>query len=135
MKIQHNRIAYLAPIVICLLFILGGIGGLISPGSQVESPALALFGLLVLVACISLCCWINYKTNTLELKKGLVQGKRGWIKKITLSTAVSNISYCEYTEFLCFNKIRINALTGTYIFKNMSDAEEFVDMINEVQGG
>lgn len=134
MKIQHNRIAYLVPIVICFLFIFGGLGGLISSDTQAESPALTLVGLLVLVACVSVCCWINYKTNTLELKKGLVQGKRGWIKKVTLSTAVSNISYCEYTKFLCFNKIRINAITGTYIFKNMTDAEEFVDMVNEVQG-
>lgn len=59
-----------------------------------------------------------------------------WIELLTESGYYSGekIQYCEYTSFLFFNKIRINAITGQYTYKDMCKAAVFVDYVNQQMG-
>lgn len=103
------------------------IGGLTNLGDD-SAIAMIIAGLI-----IAGLCWVDRETSTLELKDGFITGREGLIKKRKLSSSVSKIQYCEYTSFLLFNKISINAITGQYEFKNMTNARAFVDTINLVQ--
>jgi hypothetical protein len=78
--------------------------------------------------CAALCV-VEWQTTTLEVNDGLIMGRCGLIKKRTLSSPMSKIQYCEYTTFLCFNKIRINCISGQFTYKNMKGAKQFVDLV------
>ena len=121
MKIRQNFIlAYFLPLLIALFFFIAGI-------SDKETAApFFIIGLLIVAVCI-----LEWRTTTLELKDGLIVGHSGIIKRQTLTSPLSKIHYCEYTTFLCFNKIRINAVTGQYTYKNMRNAAQFVDTVNK----
>lgn len=121
MKIRHNIVTYVIPLffVVCLL-----VGGVAEPSES--GTAMIVTGFVILAAVA-----IHWLTTSLEVKDGLIAGRTGLIKKQRLSSALSKIQYCEYTHFLCFNKIRINAITGQYTFKNMSHADKFADMVNK----
>lgn len=121
MKIRQNFIlAYFLPLLIALFFFVAGI-----TDRETAAPFLIL-GLLIVAICI-----LEWRTTTLELKDGLIVGHSGIIKRQILTSPLSKIQYCEYTTFLCFNKIRINAITGQYTYKNMGNAKEFVDAVNK----
>jgi len=121
MKTRHNFVAYIFPTILIIM----SIAASTDPEIGYRSIISALL-ILVLVA-------INYFTVSLEIDGGVVKGRKGLIKKTVLSTPIKNISYCELTTFLIFNKIKINAITGHYEFKNMKNAKEFVDMVNNRQ--
>lgn len=118
MKIKQNFIlAYLVPLLIALFCVIGGISE--------KSASVVIFGLIIVVLCL-----ISWNTTTLEIKDGFIMGHSGLIKKRTLSSPLAKIQYCEYTTFLCFNKISINCITGQYDFKNMSKAKPFVELVH-----
>ena len=114
MKIRKNIVGYIIPLFLALLCFVGGIGEKDDAGT----------------AMVVAWCGLNWLTTSLEVKNGLITGRTGLIKKQRLSSPVSKIQYCEYKHFLCFNTIRINAITGQYTFKNMSNASAFVDGVN-----
>lgn len=120
MKIRKNIVGYTIPLFLALVFFIGGIGEKDDAGTAMVVTA------LIIVAW----CGLNWLTTSLEVKDGLITGRTGLIKKQRLSSPVSKIQYCEYKHFLCFNTIRINAITGQYTFKNMSNASAFVDGVN-----
>ena len=121
MKIRQNFIlAYFLPLLIALFFFIAGIS------DRETAVTFIIIGLLIVAICI-----LEWRTTTLEMKDGLIVGHTGIIKRQRLTSPLSKIQYCEYTTFLCFNKIRINAITGQYTFKNMSNAQDFVDAINK----
>lgn len=122
MKIRQNFVlAYFIPLII-VFFALITIP-LYESASQVSS--VLFIALIILGLCV-----LEWRTTTLEINNGLIVGHTGLIKKQTLSSPVSKIQYCEYTRFLFFNKIRLNAITGQYTFKNMSQAAKFVNLVN-----
>lgn len=122
MKIRQNFIlAYLIPLVI-VFFDLAMIPSYKSSGQ-------VTFAIILALVILGLCV-LEWRTTTLEINNGLIVGHVGLIKKKTLSSPVSKIQYCEYTTFLFFNKIRLNAITGQYTFKNMSQAAKFVELVN-----
>lgn len=124
MKIKHSFVRYLIPGFFCIMLVIGGLTNL----GDDSAIAMIIAGLI-----IAGLCWVDRETSTLELKDGFITGREGLIKKRKLSSSVSKIQYCEYTSFLLFNKISINAITGQYEFKNMTNARAFVDTINLVQ--
>lgn len=121
MKIKHNLICYIIPAFFSLVLI---VGGLTNWG---DDSATVMVATGIVIAAL---CWVNRETNTLEVKDGFITGKEGFIKKRKLSSPLSKVQYCEFTEFLFFNKISINAITGQYEFKNMKNAQEFVNTVN-----
>lgn len=121
MKIRHNIVTYIIPLLLALVCFVGGV-----TEPDESGKAMIVVAIIILVAVV-----IHWLTTSLEVKDGLITGRTGLIKKQRLSSALSKIQYCEYTHFLCFNKIRINAITGQYTFKNMSNADKFVDMVNK----
>lgn len=121
MKIRHTIIEYAAPLFLALICFVGGIGDKSDAG----------VAMLVVALVIVAGCGLNWFTTSLEIKNGLITGCTGIIKKQRLSSSISKIQYCEYKHFLCFNTIRINAITGQYTFKNMGNASKFVDMVNK----
>lgn len=122
MKIRQNFIlAYLIPLLI-VFFDLAMIPSYKSSGQ-------VTFAIILALVILGLCV-LEWRTTTLEINNGLIVGHVGLIKKKTLSSPVSKIQYCEYTTFLFFNKIRLNAITGQYTFKNMSQAAKFVELVN-----
>ena len=122
MKIRQNFIlAYLIPLLI-VFFDLAMI-----PSYKSSGPV--TFAIILALVILGLCV-LEWRTTTLEINNGLIVGHVGLIKKKTLSSPVSKIQYCEYTTFLFFNKIRLNAITGQYTFKNMSQAAKFVELVN-----
>lgn len=118
MTIHHNALSYIFPGFLVILLM----GGIITEAEKGEF-IIAAVGIIVL-------CIIHHFHTSLSFKDGLIKGKVGLIKTKTLTSPVGKIQYCEFTKFLCFNQIKINAITGTYSFKNMSHAKEFVDMVN-----
>ena len=94
-----------------------------------KSSGQVTFAIILALVILGLCV-LEWRTTTLEINNGLIVGHVGLIKKKTLSSPVSKIQYCEYTTFLFFNKIRLNAITGQYTFKNMSQAAKFVELVN-----
>ena len=117
MKIRQNFIlAYLIPLILAVLFVITGISG--------KSVGAAIFGLIIAALCV-----VEWQTTTLEVNDGLIMGRCGLIKKRTLSSPMSKIQYCKYTTFLCFNKIRINCISGQFTYKNMKGAKQFVDLV------
>ncbi len=130
MTLKHNRVHYWFPIFLIIMFTMSGLSGLFT---DPEFGVLGFVGVIASVGFIGLLCYINYTTEYLEIDGGVVKGRKGLIKKTVLSTPIKNISYCELTTFLIFNKIKINAITGHYEFKNMKNAKEFVDMVNNRQ--
>ena len=94
-----------------------------------KSSGQVTFAIILALVILGLCV-LEWCTTTLEINNGLIVGHVGLIKKKTLSSPVSKIQYCEYTTFLFFNKIRLNAITGQYTFKNMSQAAKFVELVN-----
>lgn len=121
MKIRHNFVAYIFPTILIIMSI--------AASTDHEMGYMSIISALLTLVLIA----INYFTVSLEIDGGVVKGRKGLIKKTVLSTPIKNISYCELTTFLIFNKIKINAITGHYEFKNMKNAKEFVDMVNNHQ--
>lgn len=121
MKIRHNFVAYIFPAILIVMSI--------AASTDPEIGYRSIIGALLIIGLVA----INYYTVSLEIDGGVVKGRKGLIKKIVLSTPLKNISYCELTTFLIFNKIKINAITGHYEFRNMKNAKEFVDMVNNHQ--
>lgn len=124
MKIRKSAISYIIPFLLALVCFVGGIG----------EPDDAGTAMVVCAVVIVVWCGLNWFCTSLEVKDGLIIGRTGLIKRQKLSSPISKIQYCEYKSFLCFNTIRINAITGQYIFKNMSGASKFVDTVNHEIG-
>ncbi len=119
MKIRQNFIlAYFIPLLIVFLDLI-----------CIPMYDSALPGIFVAVVILGICV-LEWLTTTLEINNGLITGRSGLIKRKTLTSPVAKIQYCEYTTFLFFNKIRLNAITGQYTFKNMSQAAKFVELVN-----
>lgn len=124
MKIRKSIISYTIPFLLALVLFVGGIGERDEAGT-----AMVVCALLIVA-----WCGLNWLSTSLEVKDGLITGRTGLIKKQRLSSSLSKIQYCEYKSFLWFNTVRINAITGQYIFKNMSGASKFVDTVNHEIG-
>lgn len=116
MKIRHNVIHYLWPGFFAFCILLTVLAGEI--------------GNVFLVLVIVLFCVLHRQSRYLALKDNIITGKTGLIKIQKMTSPVNKIQYCSYTQFLCFNKIEINAITGRYKFKNMAHAKEFVQLVN-----
>lgn len=122
MKIRQNFIlAYLIPLIIVFLDL--------AMIPNCKSSGQISFAVILALVILGLCV-LEWRTTTLEINNGLIVGHVGLIKKKTLSSPVAKIQYCEYTTFLFFNQIRLNAITGQYTFKNMSNAAKFVELVN-----
>jgi len=120
MKIRHNPVPYIIPGVLISACLYG-----------VFTDADNRIGALLFALIIIALCAIHYFTRSLSFTENSVNGKTGFIKRQSLTSPLSKIQYCDYSSFLCFNTIKINAITGTYEFKNMSNAKGFVDVLNE----
>lgn len=108
LTIRPNWLHYWFPGFVALCAIIG-----------IESAPLGVF--------IIFMCVMHRKTNTVSVTRGRIEGKSGFK---TFTCPLSKVQYCEYTGVGVFNKIRINALTGQFNLKNMTQAKEFVDLVN-----
>lgn len=117
MKIKHNAVPYIIPGL--LAFIL--VGGITEWGDE-AATAMVVCGVVVALLCVA-----HREVNTLAFKDGKLVGTAAFKRVVS---PADKIQYCEYSGVLCFNKVKINCLTGHYEFKNMSHAKAFCDYVN-----
>ncbi|HBC29943.1 MAG TPA: hypothetical protein DC024_01675 [Clostridiales bacterium] len=122
MEVKHSMVIFI-PAIITFLIVL---------------PAIILAG-TILKGFLIACCLIlflkylmDYMTTSLSFDRSMIKGKTGIFMKRTLSSPISKVQYCRYSKFLWTNKIIIgvSAIGGTYVFSNMKNAKEFVNIFN-----
>jgi hypothetical protein len=118
MKIKHNALPYVLPGLLALVLVVGGA----SEWGDTAATVMVVCGVVVALLCV-----VDREVNTLAFKDGKLAGTAAF-KRIV--SPADKIQYCEYSGVLCFNKIKINCLTGHYEFKNMSHAKAFCDYVN-----
>lgn len=89
---------------------------------------------LILSLSIFVIPFLSMKTNKLVLTDKRLYGRTGILKVKKLSVPVSKVQYINVDKgilgrFLGYADIKINAITGTYIFHKQSNAEEMQNAI------
>ena len=111
MKTRRSLVHYIPNALIAVFLLVMGVG---------------LISLIVVIACI-----IDYFTVGLEFDDKLIKGKQGLIKRETLTSPLSKVHSCRFTQTLWVTVIKVNVGTDAYDFKNMVGAQQFVNALNE----
>lgn len=132
---KPHLIRLLVPAIISSFCIFGSVVGFIGGISRFDfGEILADFIMLFVAFLITAIPFLIMKTNKLILTDKRLYGRTGIIKVQKLSVPVSKIQYVNlekgiFGRILGYSDIKINAITGTYIFKKQSNAEEMQNAI------
>lgn len=90
--------------------------------------------LLIFASLIFLIPWFVLKSNKLVLTDKRLYGKNGIIRVQKLSVPVDKVQYVNIKQgllgkILGYSDIKINAITGTYVFKKQINSEEMQNAI------
>ena len=118
MKIKHNAVSYIIPGPLAFMLVVGGI----TEWGDEAATAMVVTGVVIALLCVG-----DRELNTLSFRDGRLVGTAAFRKVVS---PAGKIQYCEYSGVLCFNKVKINCLTGHYEFKNMSHAKAFWEYVN-----
>ena len=118
MKIKHNAVPYIIPGLLAFILVVGGI----TNWGDEAATAMVVVGVVVALMCVG-----DREVNTLSFRDGKLVGTAAFKRVVS---PADKIQYCEYSGVLCFNKVKINCLTGHYEFKNMSHAKAFCDYVD-----
>lgn len=132
---KPHWINLLIPIIFGILCTFGAIIGFIGGVSRIDfEEILADFFVLFIGFLIIAIPFLIIRTNKLVLTDKRIYGRTGILKVKKLSTPISKIQYVNIDKNMLgrifgYADIKINAITGTYIFKKQSNAEEMQSAI------
>lgn len=126
---KTHWVAMVIPVIVGLLFLLMGAVGM--TGTQNKSVALVF--LAIGVISIGLPA-LKTKTNKLVLTDKRLYGRTGIIKTQSLSSPIQKIQTVNIDKkilgkILGYADITIHCITGVYVFKQQSNAEEMQNAI------
>ncbi len=92
------------------------------------------FGLVIMAALIFGIPYLCVKSNKLVLTDKRLYGKNGILRVQKLSVPVDKVQYVNINQgilgkILGYSDIKINAITGTYVFKKQINSEEMQNAI------
>ncbi len=130
MKIRHSFVSYLVPVG--LLF--ACIAAVFFKGSSSGNGQNLIIGIIAIAAIILFVCFRIY-ADYLSFDKNTVSGSTGIIRKQSMSIPLSNVTSCKLESISGLtNSICIQSPSGTFYFKNMENAKEFVNALNNEIG-
>lgn len=122
MKCRHSWINYTGRGVIAVALVLAALSRSVTLDTRVV--------FLLLAGAIIAWCVLDRNVCYLSLEDGFVFGRVGFLHRRTLSSPVTRLDFCYYSEFLLLNKVEIGTGSSRFIFRNMEHGAEFVREVN-----